>query len=120
MSRQEWLVVKVGQTDWRPLAEKLKPAEAGLLLCRLGYLDDGLPILRELLKDPSYQVRQEAARVLGEIGAGDDRVIAGLIDASKDQRVCVSGAAVKALLKIDAEDEHVITAMIRLLEAGEF
>lgn len=89
-----------------------------LLSCPLAALagNDEIGALVKALKDPSPQVRWQAAEDLGQLGARAKDSIPALIEATKDKHPCVRGRALNALSFIPAQPKIVVPVLVRALK----
>jgi len=70
------------------------------VLSKLEEPESSLPLLKNMLKDPSYYVRAAAAKALGEQGEGAKSAIPLLEKLRKDQNQSVKAAAAAAIQAI--------------------
>ena len=88
------------RADANPISQSF----AASLLARMGSIaKPAIPaLIRVLMKNESFHVREAAAEALGDLGSGDKSAIAALTEAlSNDKMLWVRGSASGALEKVD-------------------
>ncbi|BAZ27610.1 putative signal transduction protein containing Nacht domain [Cylindrospermum sp. NIES-4074] len=83
----------------------------------LGETEEAIAELLSLLQDKSYEVRNSAAKALGNLGNASEQVITELLSLLQDKSYGVRDSAAKALGNLGNASEQVITELLSLLKS---